>query len=161
GREMVREPVRPRLEVGVRIDPIAGDQRDPLGDGIDGVLDQVGEVQGHTTSTAVAAGDRKPGAACFARAPGALLLRQAMTGTWTLQLPYRRSVGPVIGAFLGGLRDQTVYGVRTAAGRVIVPPLEYDPDTGDDAHDLVEVGQTGVVQHAVWIAEPLRNHPLD
>jgi hypothetical protein len=84
-----------------------------------------------------------------------------MTATWTLQFPYRRSVGPVIGEFLGGLRDQTVYGVRTAAGRVIVPPLEYDPDTGDDAHDLVEVGQTGVVQHAAWIAEPLRNHPLD
>ena len=84
-----------------------------------------------------------------------------MTATWTLQFPYRRSVGPVIGAFLGGLRDQTVYGVRTAAGRVIVPPLEYDPDTGDEARDLVEVGQSGVVQHAAWIAEPLRNHPLD
>jgi uncharacterized OB-fold protein len=81
--------------------------------------------------------------------------------TWTLELPYRRSVGPVVGAFLTGLRDGRILGSRTRAGRVRVPPLEYDPDTGDEARDLVEVGQSGVVQHAAWIAEPLRNHPLD
>ena len=84
-----------------------------------------------------------------------------MTATWKLEFPYRRSVGPVIGAFLGGLRDRTVYGVRTAGGRVLVPPLEYDPDTGEEAGELVEVGQSGVVRHAAWISEPLRNHPVD
>jgi uncharacterized OB-fold protein len=84
-----------------------------------------------------------------------------MTATWKLEFPYRRSVGPVIGAFLGALRDRRVLGVRTANGKVVVPPLEYDPDTGDAATDLVEVGQTGVVRHSAWIAEPLRNHPLD
>jgi hypothetical protein len=84
-----------------------------------------------------------------------------MTATWTLQFPYRRSVGPVIGAFLAGLRDRRVLGVRTAGGKVLVPPLEYDPETGEATTDTVEVGQSGVVQHAAWIAEPLRNHPLD
>ena len=81
--------------------------------------------------------------------------------TYTLELPYRRSVGPVVGAFLTGLRDQQVLGSRTAAGRVIVPPLEYDPDTGDPVDDLVEVAATGTVTSWAWIAEPLRKHPLD
>ena len=84
-----------------------------------------------------------------------------MAATWKLEFPYRRSVGPVIGAFLGALRDRRVLGVRTASGRVLVPPLEYDPDTGDAAGDLVEVADTGVVTSSAWVAEPLRNHPLD
>lgn len=81
--------------------------------------------------------------------------------TYTLELPYRRSVGPVVGAFLTGLRDQHVVGSRTAAGRVIVPPLEYDPDTGDAVDEIVEVGTAGVVTSWAWIDEPLRKHPLD
>ncbi len=84
-----------------------------------------------------------------------------MAATWKLEFPYRRSVGPVIGAFLGALRDRRVLGIRTASGRVLVPPLEYDPDTGDAAGDMVEVGQSGVVTTSAWVAEPLRNHPLD
>ena len=37
-----------------------------------------------------------------------VLLRRVTSGesTFTLELPYRRSVGPVVGAFLTGLRDQ-------------------------------------------------------
>ena len=54
-----------------------------------------------------------------------------MAATWKLEFPYRRSVGPVIGAFLTGLRDRRVVGVRTAGGHVLVPPFEYDPDTGE------------------------------
>jgi uncharacterized OB-fold protein len=90
-----------------------------------------------------------------------LLDYRPMGATWTLQFPYRRSVGPVIGAFLTGLRDRKVFGVRTAAGRVLVPPLEYDPDTGEATGEVVEVGQSGVVERAAWITEPLRHHPLD
>jgi uncharacterized OB-fold protein len=81
--------------------------------------------------------------------------------TYTLELPYRRSVGPVVGAFLTGLRDQRVLGSRTATGRVIVPPLEYDPETGDAVDELVEVGSAGVVTGWAWVDEPLRKHPLD
>ena len=54
-----------------------------------------------------------------------------MAATWKLEFPYRRSVGPVIGAFLTGLRERRVVGVRTAGGRVLVPPFEYDPETGE------------------------------
>ena len=81
--------------------------------------------------------------------------------TYTLELPYRRSLGPVVGAFLTGLRDGTVLGSRTAGGRVIVPPLEYDPDTGQDVGELVPVGESGTVQTWAWVGEPMRKHPLD
>lgn len=81
--------------------------------------------------------------------------------TYTLELPYRRSLGPVVGAFLTGLRDGRVLGSRTAAGRVIVPPLEYDPATGDAVDDLVEVGSAGTVTSWAWVPEPMRKHPLD
>jgi len=84
-----------------------------------------------------------------------------VTATWTLEFPYRRSVGPVIGAFLTGLRERRVVGVRTAAGRVMVPPFEYDPETGEAASEMVDVGSAGVIEHAAWVVEPLRTHPLD
>jgi uncharacterized OB-fold protein len=84
-----------------------------------------------------------------------------MAATWKLEFPYRRSVGPVIGAFLTGLRDRRVVGVRTANGRVLVPPFEYDPDTGDALSEMVDVASEGVVEHAAWVTEPLRTHPLD
>jgi uncharacterized protein len=81
--------------------------------------------------------------------------------TYTLELPYRRSVGPVVGAFLTGLRDQRVFGSRTLDGRVLVPALEYDPATGDAVDELVEVGTTGTVTSWSWVHEPMRKHPLD
>jgi uncharacterized OB-fold protein len=84
-----------------------------------------------------------------------------VTATWKLEFPYRRSVGPVIGAFLTGLRERRVVGVRTAGGRVLVPPFEYDPETGEAATEMVDVGSEGVIERAAWVPEPLRTHPLD
>jgi uncharacterized protein len=83
--------------------------------------------------------------------------------TWKLEFPYRRSVGPVIGAFLTGLRDGKVVGIKTAAGRVICPPLEYDPETGDGltTDALVELADTGVVTDWAWVTAPSAKHPLD
>jgi uncharacterized OB-fold protein len=81
--------------------------------------------------------------------------------TFTMELPYRRSVGPVVGAFLTALRDGRMVGTRTPAGRVIVPPLEYDPDTGEALDDIVDVADRGVVTQWAWVEEPLRYHPLD
>ena len=81
--------------------------------------------------------------------------------TFTMELPYRRSVGPVVGAFLTALREGRLVGSRTAAGRVIVPPLEYDPDTGDALYEIVDVEDRGVVTQWAWVEEPLRYHPLD
>ena len=50
-----------------------------------------------------------------------------LTAAHVLEYPYRRSVGPVMGAFFTGLREQQLVGVRTRDGRVLVPPVEYDP----------------------------------
>jgi uncharacterized protein len=81
--------------------------------------------------------------------------------SWTLEFPYRRSLGPVVGGFLSGLREKKVLGSRTSDGRVLVPPLEYDPETGDAvADELVEVSDTGTVELATWVDEPMRKHPL-
>jgi len=81
--------------------------------------------------------------------------------TFTLEFPYRRTVGPVVGAFLTGLRDGKILGIKGPGGRVIVPPLEYDPETGDALDELVEVGTAGEVGDWAWVADALPKHPLD
>jgi uncharacterized protein len=82
--------------------------------------------------------------------------------SWKLEFPYRRSLGPVIGAFFTGLRDGKVLGSRTKEGRVLCPPLEYDPETGEAVgDDLVELSDTGVVRTFSWVDDPAPKHPLD
>jgi len=82
--------------------------------------------------------------------------------TSVLEFPYKRSLGPVIGTFLSGLRDGQILGIRAPGGRVLVPPLEFDPDTGEALdHDLIEVGPGGTVKSWSWVASPTPRHPLD
>lgn len=78
-----------------------------------------------------------------------------------LEFPYTRSVGPVIGRFLTGLRDGKIEGIRAKDGRVLVPPVEYDPVTSETLDEFVEVGQGGVVTTWAWVSEPRPKHPLD
>ncbi|MEB8342195.1 Zn-ribbon domain-containing OB-fold protein [Streptomyces endophyticus] len=78
-----------------------------------------------------------------------------------VEFPFTRSLGPVQSAFLSGLRDRTVLGVRTGDGKVMVPPVEYDPVTAEEIRDLVEVGATGTVTTWAWNPEPRRGQPLD
>ena len=80
--------------------------------------------------------------------------------TFTLEFPYKRSLGPVVGAFLTGLRDHRILGIRDRSGRVIVPPLEYDPVTGEDLVELVDVGTAGEVTVWAWVTQPMRKHPV-
>jgi len=86
---------------------------------------------------------------------------EALHASHVLEYPYSRSVGPVIGAFLTGLRDGKLTGVRGSGGSVIVPPTEYDPATGDDTGEAVDVGPGGVVESWAWVSDPLPKHPLD
>ena len=87
---------------------------------------------------------------------------EPLVATHVLEYPYTRSVGPVIGRFLTGLRDGRIEGVKTAAGRVLVPPTEYDPETGEAVtEEFVEVGPAGAVTTWSWIGEPRSNQPLD
>jgi uncharacterized OB-fold protein len=78
-----------------------------------------------------------------------------------IEFPFSRTVGPVQSAFLTGLREQVVIGVRGGDGRVHVPPVEYDPVTSDELTELVELPSTGTVTTWAWEANPRPNQPLD
>ena len=82
--------------------------------------------------------------------------------TSTIEFPYTRTLGPVLGPFLTGLRDGQVLGIRSTDGRVLVPPTEWDPETGRplDPSGLVPVGPGGVVETWAWVGEPTPKHPL-
>ncbi|MGW1093520.1 Zn-ribbon domain-containing OB-fold protein [Streptomyces sp. NPDC002596] len=77
-----------------------------------------------------------------------------------VEFPFTRSLGPVQSAFLTGLRERTVLGVRTADGRVLVPPVEYDPVTAEELRELTEVAATGTVTTWAWNPAPRRDQPL-
>ena len=83
-----------------------------------------------------------------------------LTATHVVEYAYRRSVGPVMGAFFTAIQDGKILGARTAGGRVLCPPAEYDPETGEATGDLVEVGPAGTVASWTWVAEPQSRHPL-
>jgi hypothetical protein len=93
---------------------------------------------------------------------------EALTMPHALEYPggYTRSVGPVIGRFLTGLRDGRIEAVRLADGRVLVPPVEYDPTTSEavaaEGDHWLTVGPTATVQTWTWVADPKPGkHPLD
>ncbi|MFD6220389.1 Zn-ribbon domain-containing OB-fold protein [Nocardia asteroides] len=86
---------------------------------------------------------------------------EVLSAPLRVQFDYTRSVGPIIGAFLTGLRDRRILGVRGSDGRVLVPAQEYDPITSAPLAELVQVESTGTVQSWTWVAEPLPGQPFD
>lgn len=79
----------------------------------------------------------------------------------TITFPYKRSLGPVVGAFMTALTEQRILGIR-CDDRVIVPPLEWDPATGRELpHEFVEVGPAATVESWTWVPTPTEQHPLD
>lgn len=87
-------------------------------------------------------------------------MADVLSALHVLEYPYTRSTGPVIGRFLTGLRDGRIEGIRARDGRVLVPPTEYDPRTGEALDEWVEVGAAGVVTTWTWLDEPRSNNPL-
>ncbi|MFB6603033.1 Zn-ribbon domain-containing OB-fold protein [Streptomyces noursei] len=88
-------------------------------------------------------------------------MSEVLTAPLVVEFPFTRSLGPVQSAFLTGLRERTVLGVRARDGRVVVPPVEYDPVTADELHELVEVAPTGTVTTWAWNPSARRGQPLD
>jgi uncharacterized protein len=86
---------------------------------------------------------------------------EILSAPLVLEYPFKRTVGPVQSAFLTGLREGLVVGVRTADGRVLCPPVEYDPVTSEELTELVELGETGTVTTWSWEPAPRANQPLD
>jgi len=76
---------------------------------------------------------------------------------------YKRSVGPILGRFFSELQNGRILGSKTADGRVLVPPMEADPENGAglDEDALVEVGPAGTVTTWAWVNEPREMHVLD
>jgi uncharacterized OB-fold protein len=83
-----------------------------------------------------------------------------LTAAHVLEYPYRRSVGPVLGAFFTALSERRLVGVRAPGGRVLVPPVEYDPESGESLAEIVPVGPGGVVTTWAWVETPRPKHPL-
>jgi uncharacterized OB-fold protein len=86
---------------------------------------------------------------------------EMLSAPLVLEYPFTRTVGPVQSAFLTGLREGVVLGFRGADGRVLCPPVEYDPVTSDELSELVEVGERGTVLTWSWEPSPRAYQPLD
>lgn len=78
-----------------------------------------------------------------------------------IEYGFNRTTGPVTGAFLTGLRQQRVLAIRGADGRVVCPPTEYDPTTGEPLTEMVEVGTEGTVRTWSWVSKVRDGQPLD
>jgi len=85
----------------------------------------------------------------------------ALTAPFTLEYVYKRSLGPVLGRFFTSLREGRIEGIRTRGGRVLCPPAEYDPDSGEPLSEFVPVGPAGTVMTYAWVNKPRPNHPMD
>lgn len=79
----------------------------------------------------------------------------------TVAFDYTRSVGPVLGRFLTGIRERRFVGARTSDGRVVVPPPEFDPLTHEATSDFVDLPDTGTVTSWTWVSEPVKGQPFD
>jgi uncharacterized OB-fold protein len=88
-------------------------------------------------------------------------MTRTLSAPVTVAFDYTRSTGPVLGRFLGGLRDGVVVGGRTSDGRVVVPPPEYDPVTHAQLEEFVEVADAGTVTSWTWVPEPVKGQPFD
>ena len=86
---------------------------------------------------------------------------ERLSAPLVLEYPFTRTTGPVIGAFLTGLREKIVLGIKRRDGTVLVPPTEYDPETSEALTDMVEVAQTGEVVTWTWVQEPRDQSPWD
>ena len=78
-----------------------------------------------------------------------------------LEYPFKRTTGPVIGAFLTALREGRFIGIEDDQGKVLCPPVEYDPASGASLTKLVPVGSEGEVLFWSWNQSVRDGQPLD
>ncbi|MFK8019985.1 MAG: Zn-ribbon domain-containing OB-fold protein [Pseudomonadales bacterium] len=73
---------------------------------------------------------------------------------------YTRTTGPVIGHFLHQLKNRSMVGIRGSKGQVIVPPMEYDPETAEELSEFVPLASSGSVVSYSWVHQPRPRHLL-
>ncbi len=78
----------------------------------------------------------------------------------TIGYDFQRTTGPVIGAFFTALAERRMLGIRDTGGRVVCPPVEYDPESGEPLTDMVEVGTEGTVRSWSWVSRVREGQPL-
>ena len=88
-------------------------------------------------------------------------MSRVLSAPLKVSFDYTRSTGPVIGRFMTGLRDRHVLGARISDGRVVVPPVEYDPVTHEAVTEFAPVADTGTVVSWSWVSEPVAEQPFD
>jgi uncharacterized OB-fold protein len=88
-------------------------------------------------------------------------MSRTLSAPVTVAFDYTRSVGPVLGRFLTGIRDGQFVGARLSDGRVVCPPPEFDPVTHAATADFVDLADTGVVTSWTWVSEPVAGQPFD
>ena len=85
---------------------------------------------------------------------------QILKANFNLGFTYTRTTGPIIGHFFTQLQSCKIVGIKSSDNRVIVPPAEYDPLTGEALSEFVEVSNEGIVTTWAWVRDPLEKHPL-
>lgn len=78
-----------------------------------------------------------------------------------IEYPFNRTTGPVIGAFFTALREKVVLGIKGADGKVICPPVEYDPTTGAPLSEIVRVADEGEIVSWSWVSTVRANQALE
>lgn len=85
---------------------------------------------------------------------------EVLSQPFELGFTYTRSTGPVVGRFLTELKQRRLVGIRGSDGRVLVPPVEYDPVTAQALEEFVPVQDQGTVTTWCWVSEPRAKHPF-
>jgi len=85
---------------------------------------------------------------------------EILNQAFELGFTYTLSTGPVVGRFLTELKKRNIVGIKASDGRVVVPPMEYDPDTAEELSEFVEVGQEGEIVSFAWVKEPREAQPM-
>lgn len=86
---------------------------------------------------------------------------EILSQAFTLGYTYTRSTGPIVGQFLTALRDRKMVGIKSSDGKVLMPPVEFDPVSAQALSEFVDVADCGVVQTWSWVSEPRKAHPSD
>ncbi len=83
-----------------------------------------------------------------------------LSQSFELGFTYTRSVGPVVGRFLPAMKQRQILGIRGSDGRVLVPPVEFDPVSAEALSEFVPVASEGTVASWSWVYHPRDSHPL-
>ena len=79
-------------------------------------------------------------------------MTKALRAPHVVDFSYRRSTGGAVGLFLAGLAKGEVWASRSPGGRVEVPPVDWDPETGAAVLDFVRLGGEGTVRSWTWVS---------